>query len=160
MLAGANCRKAASKIDWYFTLSAADHLFVRFPACSVMNPLFFARSFSGRSAVPVHGRCFARHNRGQHPKSMPLSICGRRSKSKVHCSGRSGGRLASGGKLSAGLSARRSLSSSAAPSTLAALASARGGRLAVTAWLRQRSKAHSLICMSRYIKRPPAVCTH
>ena len=64
-------------------------------------------------------------------KSRALRQRGRQAKSTAHCSGRSWRRLASGGRTMARSSARRSLSSSAAPSTLAALA--RGRDMAATA---------------------------
>ena len=74
-------------------------------------------------------------------RSRALRKRGRQAKSKAHCSGRSGRRLASGGRTMAGFSARRSLSSSAAPSTLAALAGGKDRRLAATALAAARDRS-------------------
>ena len=139
MLAGADCRKAASKIDWYFTFSAAEHLFVRFPACTVMNPLFFARSFSGRSAVPVHEWPVL-----GTPQSMAASKVHVRATVQVQSSllrpqwGAAGKWGKAGGRV---FSEEIAEFERGAPSTLAALASARGGRLAVTARAAAKNKS-------------------
>ena len=85
---------------------------------------------------PTAWQCSVGQNPGRHPESRAMSICGRQSKSKLHCSGRSGRQLASGRRLTAGSSATRSLSLSVAPScpmSVVSIGQQQEHRLAATA---------------------------
>ena len=89
--------------------------------------------FSGQSAVPVRGMTGSQTPRRPvaHCESPRQEKSTAGKKSRAHGEARRGSRLASGGAEK--VSARTSLRSSAAPSTLAAFPSGREGRLAATA---------------------------